>query len=276
MSDDELVPLEQLAVLTKTPVSAANLEPGEVLAEQERASKNELEGRLQDLESFVAEVREVVDQRDPQFDPIRRALVSLDDYIEKGEGMDGEMQLPPGHPFRTIDAAYANRGPERTLPHNRDAEIALLGAILRNNAVLGKSALAGMKEKEFFFRDAHRRIFKAMRALYERGVPIDFATLAVELERLGELDEVGGRFYLRALLDYPQADAVATYVEIIRDKARIRTLIFALNRSLAECYEAELSAGQLIGEVMRRVWEIAEGILYPDHKDAVQTRLEDS
>lgn len=169
------------------------------------------------------------------------------------DGLDPEDQRDP---FGTIDRSFTSQSfPERTLPHSRDAEVALLSAILRNNAVLEESAVARFKPDEFY-RDSHRRILKAMLALRERNVPIEFATLAAELEKSGELDEVGGRIYLRALLDFPQADAVAAHVQIIRDKARLRDLIFLLNQCLSEAYESEKTAREVYGDTLRKVWEL--------------------
>ena len=79
--------------------------------------------------------------------------------------------------------------PERTLPHNLDAEKSVLGAILIHNEAFNHAA--ELIDSRDFFRDAHRRIFDRMVALSERGDAIDFVTLKEELSRAGELDEVG-------------------------------------------------------------------------------------
>lgn len=180
-----------------------------------------------------------------------------DDLLDEFERFEGDPPEPgPGHPFTMIDKGYSKQSfPERTLPHSKDAEVALLSAVMRNNAMLDESAVARLKPEDFF-RDAHRRIFKAMRALRERNVPIDFATLAAELEKSCELDEVGGRIYLRAILDFPQTGAVSAHTEIIRDKKRLRDLIFTLNKCLAESYESEDSARKIYGDTLCRIWEL--------------------
>lgn len=170
---------------------------------------------------------------------------------------EGDLPAPePGHPFTTIDRGYSQQSfPERILPHSKDVEVALLSAVLRNNSTLDDGAVARLKQEDFY-RDAHRRIFKAMRALRERNTPIDFATLVAELEKSCELDEVGGRIYLRAILDYPQTNAVATHAEIIRDKKHLRDLIFALNKCLVKAYESEDSVHKIYGETLRRIWDL--------------------
>ena len=89
--------------------------------------------------------------------------------------------------------------PERTLPHNLDAEKSVLGAILIHNEAFNHAA--ELIDSRDFFRDAHRRIFDKMVALSERNDAIDFVTLKEELSRSGELEEVGGPAYIASLAD---------------------------------------------------------------------------
>lgn len=179
------------------------------------------------------------------------------DALYDSELQEGDLPAPePSHPFTMIDRGYSQQSfPERILPHSKDAEVALLSAVLRNNATLDEGAVARLKPADFY-RDAHRRIFKAMRALREHNTPIDFATLAAELEKSCELDAVGGRIYLRAILDFPQTDAVAAHVEIIRDKKHLCDLIFTLNKCLVESYESEDPARKIYGDTLRKIWDL--------------------
>ena len=73
--------------------------------------------------------------------------------------------------------------PERTLPHNLDAEKSVLGAILIHNEAFNHAA--ELIDAKDFFRDAHRRIFEKMVALSDRGHAICFITLKEELSRRG-------------------------------------------------------------------------------------------
>src|ERR687892_1935546 len=89
--------------------------------------------------------------------------------------------------------------PERTLPHNLEAEKSVLGAILIHNEAFNHAA--ELIDARDFFRDAHRRIFDKMVALSERGDAIDFVTLKEELTRAWDLDDCGGPSYLASLTD---------------------------------------------------------------------------
>src|SRR5918999_6615623 len=128
--------------------------------------------------------------------------------------------------------------PERTLPHNLDAEKSVLGAILIHNDAFNHAA--ELIDSRDFFRDAHRRIFDRMVALSERGDAIDFVTLKEELSRFGELDDVGGPAYIASLADgVPRATNVEYYARIVKEKSTLRNLIFAANKILTDAYEAD-------------------------------------
>lgn len=167
--------------------------------------------------------------------------------------------------FAAIDA-HRQQGPRRTLPNSRDAEVAFLNAVFRNNAILGYDTpdlQNGWRPYPGeFFRDAHGRILATMIAMRERGEVIDFATLAIELEKIGWLDEVGGRRYLEAILRYPASDHPRAYAKTIREKKHVRDLIFAMNESIAECYDAELSVKKLLWNALLRLLRIARNIYF--------------
>lgn len=63
------------------------------------------------------------------------------------------------------------------LPHNADAERAVLGAILLDNAALNLVRSVGLAASDFFIA-AHRRIFAAMEELAAGGKPVEEIGLA--------------------------------------------------------------------------------------------------
>ena len=147
--------------------------------------------------------------------------------------------------------------PERTLPHNLDAEKSVLGAILIHNDAFNHAA--ELIDSRDFFRDAHRRIFDKMIALSERGDAIDFITLKEELSRSGELDDCGGPSYIAALSDgVPRSANVEYYARIVKEKATLRNLIHAATKILTEAYEAEQEPAVLLDDAERAIFAIAE------------------
>ena len=147
--------------------------------------------------------------------------------------------------------------PDRTLPHNLDAERSVLGAILIDNEAF--NVAASVIDSRAFFRDAHRRIFDRMIALAERSQPIDLVTLKEELERAGELDEVGGPAYIASLVDgVPRATNVEYYAKIVKEKSTLRSLIYSANKILANAYEADQEADLILDEAESAIFAVAD------------------
>jgi replicative DNA helicase len=148
--------------------------------------------------------------------------------------------------------------PDRTLPHNLEAERSVLGSILLHNDAFNQAA--ELIDSKDFFRDAHRRIFEKMVALSERHLAIDLVTLKDELGKSGEIDEVGGPAYIAALVDgVPRATNVEYYARIIKEKATLRGLIFAANRIVTSAYAAEEDADKILDGAEQAIFSIAEG-----------------
>jgi replicative DNA helicase len=118
--------------------------------------------------------------------------------------------------------ARTNRIP----PHNTDAELSVLGAMLES-----KEAIANVVEvlnAGDFYTPAHALVYAAIMDLYGAGRPADAITVAEELARRGELENIGGRPYILGLLEaYPTASSAAHYARIVEEHALLRRLIEA-------------------------------------------------
>ena len=148
---------------------------------------------------------------------------------------------------------------DRTLPHNLEAERALLGSILIDNGALNV-ALETIS-KDDFFSESHRITFDRMTAISEKSRTIDLVTLSEELGKEGLLEKIGGAAYLAALTDgvpVGSAAAVAEYARIVKEKGLIRRLINASNNVISRCLEATDDSETLIDLAQSQVFEIAE------------------
>lgn len=149
---------------------------------------------------------------------------------------------------------------DRALPHNLEAERSVLGAVLLRNEAINQAV--ELLRPEDFFREAHRRVFERMIHLSERAQAIDPVTLANELDRSGDLQEVGGPAYLMRLVDgVPRSTNIEYYARIVKEKSILRRLIFASNAILQEAYDAERDPSEILDEAERRIFEIADNRL---------------
>ena len=122
--------------------------------------------------------------------------------------------------------AKAVSPPEGLLPHDKEAEQGVLGAIIHDNEAIYQAS--ELLTPESFFSPAHRELFAAMLALSEREDPIDELTLGSYLRSRSKLEQVGGVVYIAELFDATPVTAnVLVYAEIVREKYQLRTLINA-------------------------------------------------
>src|SRR5207245_1842210 len=86
-------------------------------------------------------------------------------------------------------------------------------------------------KQEDFYREPHRRIFRAMLNLSAGATAIDTVTLKEELFRSGELDEVGGPACIGSLVDgVPRSANIEYYARIVKEKALERAAILQVDR----------------------------------------------
>lgn len=130
------------------------------------------------------------------------------------------------------------------LPANIEAERAILGAVLLDNAAFDQAASA--IHASDFILDSHRRIYLRMVELAESTKPIDFVTLREQLEHHREVEAIGGVEYILSLTDgLPRVKNISQYVNIVKDKAVKRTLMQICNRTIGQCSEDSDPAAQI-------------------------------
>ncbi|ABF46331.1 replicative DNA helicase [Deinococcus geothermalis] len=145
----------------------------------------------------------------------------------------------------------------RVPPHSNEAEISVLGSILLDNDTL--IGLGDTLTPEMFYREGHRKIFAAMRALQERGEPVDLVTLSEHLRVQGQLDEVGGLTYLIGLSEQvPTAAYAEHYARIVQEKHTLRQLISASGKAMQLAYEGQLPLEDLLDRAEKMIFEVAE------------------
>lgn len=145
----------------------------------------------------------------------------------------------------------------RAAPWSSEAEQAVLGAMLLDqDAALRATELL---DDTMFYREANRRLFRAMVALTERRTVIDHVTLRDELIRRGELDSAGGLEYVGELLDaVPTAANLEFHARIIREKAILRRLIESATAIVTEAYDPKARANELLDSAEGRIFQISQ------------------
>jgi replicative DNA helicase len=157
---------------------------------------------------------------------------------------------------------------EKGLPANVDAERFVLGSILLDDSVYVQ--VAGTLEPEDFSLEKHRRIFRRMSEVQERGERIDRITIANELMKLNELEACDGLSYLVSLDDgLPQLPNVDSYVRIVKDKSVLRRIILTSQHMIDRCLLDSEEPDEILAGAEENLLKLGEarvksGLLNPE------------
>lgn len=148
-------------------------------------------------------------------------------------------------------------------PHSREAEEALLGAVLVNpDAFFDVTPFLGPSD---FYIHRNAWIWEAFQGLVERRSPIDVVTLAEELDRRGHLEEAGGAAYLAALMNnVPTSMHAEAYGRIVEEQAVRRKLLLAASTIARQAQDANVLIEDVMGEAEKAVFEVSQRRLTRD------------
>lgn len=147
---------------------------------------------------------------------------------------------------------------DRTPPFSLEAETAILGGMLIDRDAVTKAV--EVLQETMFYREANRRLYRAMIRLFERGDVIDVITVSEELKKSDELEAAGGFDYLGNLVDaVPTAANLEYHARIVRDKALLRRLVEQSTSIIRDVYEqGAKSVDEILDEAEARIFQVAE------------------
>lgn len=165
---------------------------------------------------------------------------------------------------------------EKIPPQNREAEISVLGAMLFDETGLVRAI--ELLKPFYFYDENHQKIFIAMQTLFEKNQAVDLITVAEELRKRKQLEEVGGASYLAHLTaSVPTSVNMEHYAHIVKEKALLRALINTSNEILQQSYEPESEVNELIDRAEQKIFDISqhqiEGKFVP-LKDVIRSSIE--
>ena len=160
----------------------------------------------------------------------------------------------------------------RTMPQNIEAEQSVIGSMLIDKNAIAQAA--EVLEADDFYRDAHKTMFKAIRDLYNKDIPIDMITLVDYLKSNNMLEQVGGITYITQIsTSVPSTANLSSYIKIVEDKSTLRRLIRNSTEIIEECYEKQDDVESVIDAAEKRVFNISEKRSSSDF-EAMSTVLE--
>ena len=159
-------------------------------------------------------------------------------------------------------------GPSGAMPPQAvEVEMAVLGAMLLQPESTVSPAVSLLSE-DAFYKEAHRKIYQAITALYEKNEPIDMITVGDELRRREQLDDVGSMMYLAQLTsDVVSTANIETHCRIVLEKALKRQLIETNSGIIHDCYQDSTDAFEVIDEAETQLFKLSERLMKKSYVD---------
>jgi replicative DNA helicase len=160
-------------------------------------------------------------------------------------------------PSRLEEARRRSDG-GRIPPHNLEAEESLLGAMMLSREAI-TAAVEARIEVVDFYKPAHGAIFEAAYSLHSRGEPVDPVTVAEELRRTSQLDQMGGRqTLLRIQAGTPASANASHYAQIVAELSMLRRLISTAGDIQEMAYGTDEAVDETLDRAEAAIFEVAE------------------
>jgi replicative DNA helicase len=149
------------------------------------------------------------------------------------------------------------------VPHSREAEEAVVGAVLINPEVYYD--VAQFLAADDFYIHRNKWIWEAFTRLHEQRIPVDLLTLSEELDRSNLLADVGGPAYITSLINQvPSSLNAESYGRIVEGHSVRRKMITAANKIASIAYNEASTVDDVMNEAEKAVFNVSERRLKHD------------
>lgn len=143
----------------------------------------------------------------------------------------------------------------RTLPHSLEAEQAVLGSMIISTDALTK-AIEQLHTSDFYL-EQHKAIYEALLSLFTESKPVDLVTLSDELG--DKLELAGGIGYLGHIANSVlTTENIRYYIDIVKEKALLRSLIEAAGDITKMCFDEENSVSSVLDSAEQKIFNILQ------------------
>jgi replicative DNA helicase len=143
-------------------------------------------------------------------------------------------------------------------PQNLEAEESVLGAMMVSTKAVDMVLIDARLGEDDFYRERHRVIYRAIKALNGRGEPVDSLTVIEHLTQTGELAEAGGQDAVASLASTTPAPLNAGhYAKIVRENALLRRLLETARRIEGSVQGREAEPRELVEKAETLLFKVA-------------------
>jgi len=143
-------------------------------------------------------------------------------------------------------------------PQAVDLEEAVLGALMLEKEAV--NAAIDILQPKSFYKESHQKIFAVILHLFQNSEPVDILTVTNELKQNGELELVGGPYYITQLTNRVASAANIEYhARIIAQKYIQRELIRISSDIITDAYDETTDVFTLLDKAESSLFSVAEG-----------------
>lgn len=151
-------------------------------------------------------------------------------------------------------------------PQAIEVEQAVLGALMLDSNVL--SEIIDVLKSKYFYKPEHQKIYQVITELFSGSQPVDILTVTQALKAKGELETVGGAYYISSLTNRVSSGAHAeAHVKIIQQKYIQRELIRVGGSVVKDAYEDTTDVLELLDTAEGQLLNISEDNFRSDYID---------
>ncbi|MFL5751845.1 MAG: replicative DNA helicase [Bacteroidia bacterium] len=149
-------------------------------------------------------------------------------------------------------------------PQATDLEEAVLGAIMLEKEAL--SNVIDILKPESFYKPAHVHIYRSIMELFNSSEPVDILTVTKHLQKTGNLDLVGGAYYISHLTNRVASSAnVEFHARIVAQKFLQRELIRISTDTINKAYEDSTDVFDLLDTATKNIFEVVDSNVRKQH-----------
>lgn len=178
-----------------------------------------------------------------------------------------------GQPYkgkRNVTTDFAGMG--KLPPQATDLEEAILGALMLEKVSMN---VWNSLKAEYFYRDNHQKIYQAIATLREDRTPVDILTVTAQLRKVGELEMIGGAYYITELTSRVSGSSnIEFHIKIVHQKYLSRSLIQLATEVINTSYDDTGNPFDDMNKLVTHVDQLKRDVFKRSEKNIGQLMIE--
>lgn len=158
-------------------------------------------------------------------------------------------------------------------PQALDLEEAVLGALMLSTKL--SPAIWGSLKAEYFYELKHQKIFESLIKIRHQGRPVDILTATAQLRQEGNLELIGGAYYITELTNrVANTSNIETHIKIIHQQFILREIIRHSTEAASNCYSGEADPFEEMSKVVNAMDQLKKEVFKRSEKNIGQLLIE--